>query len=429
MSMAGGSLTGLLSSSPVDMLDLLQVQRTLEGSAMKRAMFLLLGLLLLSSVCNKSPTGPDGVDKLPQWPMFRHDVRHTGNVNNHPYEGIVGPSGPTVSVKWSYDYGALLVGSPAIAKEGTIYFGAGRFGFGADSVFFALNADGTPKWIFDGLGRGGTRSSAGIASDGTVYCLSSIRTFAFNPDGSLKWRLDGGTEGPSSPAVGPDGTIYFCSSQSLIAIGPDGSRKWQRDGGYNFHHPVVDLEGVIYYNHDGAGSLVAVNPDGSTKWEFVDSNSKFGFDSAVIDGEGSIYFLTSGGTLYCVDSFGKLKWTSAQLGSVNAINVPAIAPDGTIIVADSDSLYGISSAGEMLWQRQISQISSPPLVDAEGNIYVTHPGIPGIEAIITCYSKDGVVRWRFSELASGIITGGTPLGPDGTLFIGFQNKPSFFAIK
>jgi len=396
---------------------------------MKRAMFLLLGLLLLSSVCNKSPTGPDGVDKLPQWPMFRHDVRHTGNVNNHPYEGIVGPSGPTVSVKWSYDYGALLVGSPAIAKEGTIYFGAGRFGFGADSVFFALNADGTPKWRFEDFGRGGTWSSPAIADDGTAYCVSRIGTFAFNPDGALTWKLDSGTEGASSIALAPDGTVYWCDFRFLNAVDANGTIIWQLDGGYEFNHPVVDRNGVVYYNHDDRGTLVAVRTDGTLKWEFADSTSHLTFDSVVIDGNGALYFLSSSGILYCVDRSGKLQWKIPRLNLVNGINVPAIAPDGTIVVAAFDLLYAISSDGRQLWQTKVSRVSSPPVVDAVGNIYLTHPGFPEIPHRVTCYSSDGVLKWELTDLPLMTITGGTPLGPDGTLFFGSQNKPYIYAVQ
>lgn len=63
--------------------------------------FAVLCIALLFSCQHEMPTPPGNGQEgqLPQWPMFRHDVRHTGNVNNHPYEDIVGPQGPTVSVK------------------------------------------------------------------------------------------------------------------------------------------------------------------------------------------------------------------------------------------------------------------------------------------------------------------------------------------
>jgi outer membrane protein assembly factor BamB len=396
----------------------------LDGDVNMKFHLILCGILLTLACRHQTPIEPDQPASLPQWPMFRHGVRHTGNVNNDPYEGIVGPRGPNVSVKWSFDSGALIYGSPAIDKDGTIYFGTTRFG--ADSVFYAVNLDGTLKWKFDDFGRGGTWSSPVIADDGTIYCISRIGTFAFNRDGSLKWKLDRGSEGPGGIALGPDGTLYWCDFQFLNAVTPNGVIKWQLNGGNDFHHSVAGLDGTIYYHHYDRRTLIAVYPDGTIKWEYADTIS-FIFDSAVIDGNGSIYFLSSAGTLYSVDNAGHLKWKIPNLGTINGIDSPAIAPNGTIVVVGYDSLYTISPDGRQLWRSLIYFATSPPVIDAEGNIYITHRGGP-IQRSITCYSIDGILKWQVTEFPTLTIISGTPLGPDGALFFGSQNNPYLFAL-
>jgi hypothetical protein len=51
------------------------------------------------------------------WPMFCHDVRHTGR---SPYA----PSGNTPVVKWKFKLKYAFASSPAIDKDGTIYIGS-----------------------------------------------------------------------------------------------------------------------------------------------------------------------------------------------------------------------------------------------------------------------------------------------------------------
>ncbi|NQT47439.1 MAG: PQQ-like beta-propeller repeat protein, partial [Chloroflexi bacterium] len=92
------------------------------------------------------------------WPMFRHDIRHTGR---SPYTGPEAPA-----ALWSFPTGDIIYGSPAIGADGTIYVtskGGGR-------RLFAINPDGSEKWSFllGGLPNQGGSSPA-IAADGTIY--------------------------------------------------------------------------------------------------------------------------------------------------------------------------------------------------------------------------------------------------------------------
>jgi len=105
--------------------------------------------------------------------------------------------------------------SPAIALDGTIYFGTG---WGSDSNVYAINPDGTQKWS---LSTGGSvESSPIIGSDGTIYVGSSDRNlYAINPNGTVKWTYNTPCCGwVASPAIGADGTIYALNDK-LYAFG------------------------------------------------------------------------------------------------------------------------------------------------------------------------------------------------------------------
>ena len=114
------------------------------------------------------------------WPMFRHDVKHTG------YTPFTGPATPTVA--WTFSGSDAFASSPTIGNDGTIYVGAG--------------------------------ASLPGATDHNLYAL--------NPDGTLKWSYEGGDGFFSSPALGPENTIYVAGLDGAMDLQIDGQIKAER---------------------------------------------------------------------------------------------------------------------------------------------------------------------------------------------------------
>ena len=178
------------------------------------------------------------------WPMFRHDLQHTGR---SPYLGA-----QTANLKWRYATGGLVYSSPAIGSDGTIYVGSW------DYSLYAINPDGSLKWSYPTGGC--VYSSPAIGSDGTIYVGSEdYSLYAINPDGSPKWSYPTGGCVYSSPAIGSDGTIYVGSGDySLYAINPDGSPKWSYPtGGGVYSSPAIGSDGTIYVG-SGDRNLYAI---------------------------------------------------------------------------------------------------------------------------------------------------------------------------
>ena len=130
------------------------------------------------------------------WPMFHHDLNHTG------YSTSRAPK--TNQTLWSYTTGSsILWSSPAVA-DGRVYVGS------ADYKVYALNAStGSLIWSYT---TGASVYSSPAVADGRVYVGSyDSKVYCLNAStGSLIWSYTTGDYVQSSPAVA-DGKVYVGS--------------------------------------------------------------------------------------------------------------------------------------------------------------------------------------------------------------------------
>lgn len=221
------------------------------------------------------------------WPMFRHDLEHTGR---SPYNGA-----QASNLVWACELSAGVRGSsPAIAQDGTIYIGT------IDGNLHAVDPNtGTVIWSYS-IG-GNVYSSPAIGLDGTIYIGSWRETgsfgtgavYAINPNGSLKWRYpDIGyiDDIESSPAIDPEsGVIYVGGSVQhpwdgrMYAIYPNGDPKcefFHNTSGWITASPAIRNDGMIiigdYSNPNGR--MWAIDPADCSIHDFVEVPNPGGGD-------------------------------------------------------------------------------------------------------------------------------------------------------
>ena len=185
-------------------------------------------LFFVFGVALAQPTG--------QWPMFHHDVRHTG------LSEYAGPSAPAV-LGWSYLTGDSVYSSPAIGSDGGIYVGSD------DDNIYALSSAGSFHWSY--LTGNNVWSPPAIGSDGWIYVGSDDRNiYALSSAGSLGWTYLTGSGLICSPAIGSDGGIYVGSGhwdKNIYALSSAGSFHWSYLTGDNvLSSPVIGSDGGIY---------------------------------------------------------------------------------------------------------------------------------------------------------------------------------------
>ena len=172
------------------------------------------------------------------------------------------------TLRWTFDAGATLTVSPAIGKDGAIYFGSTS----ASHKFFAVNTNGTQRWSYLLTNASASvNSSAAIGDDGTIYFGSNDHyLYAMNPNGTLKWSALCGNAVESSPAIAADGIIYVgCGDGKIYAFDGSGSNLWTfPTGNYVSCSPAIGTNGNVYVG-SADNKFYALSGDSSlarTQW-------------------------------------------------------------------------------------------------------------------------------------------------------------------
>ena len=396
--------------------------------------------LVLGAIISVSLTSAGIVAQESPWPMFRHDLRHTGHTV------YTGPATPTLA--WTFQANDAITSSPSIGHDGTIYVGAGgyydRFGWGTggrDSSLYAINPDGSLKWQFKtghGIHAAGIFSSPAIGPDGTIYfgaldhylyALEDSTTY-----GKLRWKIYLGSEQVyGSPALGQDGTIYVGNlTWRFFAISPEGSIKWNHLVNWCvFSSPAIGSDGAIYVGSKDHHLYVFEDSItyGKVRWAYATGQFYDGHlvdSSPAIGPDGTVYFGTdeygAWGQipvpvdigLWAVDSEGILKWTFGTGDGVESS--PAIGPDGTVYFGSYDScLYAVSdSGGEAVLQWKFctnGPVDCSPAVDGDGIIY-----FGSRDSTVYALYPDGSIKWTFQ--ADGAFESSPTIDGKGHLYIG-----------
>jgi len=345
------------------------------------------------------------------WPMYCHDVRHTGQSQYSTADN------PGIE-KWWFDTNDDCVGSPVIDKDGTIYIGAGDF--------FAVKPDGTQKWKYEIPGI--IDSAPAIDENGIIYVGSIWGSpnymYAFYPDGRLKWKYKTGNDVYSSVTIANDGTIYFGKNENgsppysgyIMALYPNGTLKWKyKTNHFVYSSPAISDDGTVYCGcHDTY--LYALYPNnGTLKWKY--KTGDWIRTSPSIANDGTIYVVSLDNYLHAVYSDGTLKWKT----NVDAGTSPTIGQDGTIY-AGYKKLYAINPIdGAIKWvfdpgpDRRIRG-GTPCHSFDDIIIFGTYIGeTDGGELIAV--NPDGTERWRIM-IATCWVDSAPAIGEDGIIYVG-----------
>jgi outer membrane protein assembly factor BamB len=358
----------------------------------------------------------------------------------------------------------LNYSSPAIAPDGTVYFGtSGHFVLynaywihglqppAENYGLYAYSHDGTFQWEYTDGTDAAVRGSPALASDGTIYVVmerlstsefaTTQELHAVNPNGTQKWKVtlgNGYSEiGALTPSLASDGTIYV-AGDNLYAVNPDGSSKWTAShGGSNtwYGAPAIGSDGTIYGVYWNLTQVVqAWNPDGTVKWTGTDDLGTIPIScSPSLAADGTIYIGSVGpgpgsnnGTLWAFDSTGAFKW-KYNTGDYDVRTSPAIDADGTIYFGTKGNfgyIIALNPNGTLKWQHASADdhmagigtdVYASPAIGADGTIYSASES-----NWFYAFNPDGTLLWKDEKITpGGGVTWSSPaIASDGTLFVG-----------
>ena len=364
----------------------------------------------------------------PIWPMFHYDSKHTGRA---PYLGIETPK-----IKWTFNTPGLVFDEPVIGTDGTVYFvdwsnrlsainretgemkwsiyieswvapytpaiGSDETIYVGGNKVYAIDPDGTIRWIFEDPMYNFWNSSPILDNEGIIYLTSffagpgvgNTKLFAINPDGSLKWKKDIATEdfqntqSSSIPTISDDGIIYLGARRGhpyydskLLAFSPNGDILWSLKLQGSLSQISIAPDGIIYtVGWDWERStLYAINSSGILKWSLRPISLPDWIGSLMsVDSTGNIYLGSKDGKFISVNPEGVTRWI-IDLGATVCLG--AIDKDDNLYVKSRYPNYFISSitnSGIIRWKlipSNIEDITSCPILDDKQNIYIATNGI------------------------------------------------------
>jgi len=274
-----------------------------------------------------------------------------------------------LNVKWYLKNERILLSSnnpssPLVNNEGTMFYS-----IPLDKKFFAINRDGSTKWVLNNLKI--VQTGINIGKDGTIYVVAlndSVGQWeltAISSQGELLWSLPGlGVLGDAlnSMSFSPDGqTLYISGNLNETSVNAIDivakTKKWSfgKDRLIYNSAPIVDSEGNIYtltYHDESVTNLYSLTPDGNIRWKYT-------LDTA--------YF-------------------------VNDMNPGAIDKNGNLYYGDKNIMV-IDYKGKLVWRDSINgRISSPITIDNQNNIFFSVAN--GTSISFLCYSDKGVKKWE-----------------------------------
>lgn len=313
-----------------------------------------------------------------------------------------------------------ILSSPAIGTDGTVYVGI-EIGSASSATpggrLMAIRPDGTLKWSFDAPDW--IDSAPAIAPDGTLYfgCWNG-RVYAVRADGSQAWSFQTGGFIAGSPALGPDGTVYVGSGDGNLYAILDGALKWTFPAiDWIDSSPAIGPDGTIYFGC-WDNSLYAVTSTGALKWKFTATDSIS--SSPCIAADGTVYVGSRSGTLYAITRDGLLKWMYGVGDIIEAS--PVIGPEGVVYISSLEGrVFAIRADGTEAWrypradQPALQPIYATAAVRADGSIILGTN-----DNAVIALNADGTLRW---STAVGDWADSSPaVGADGSIYIGCTDK-------
>ncbi len=190
-------------------------------------------------------------------------------------------------------------------------------------------------------------------------------------------------------------------STVLYMLHPNGSlkRKVVIKGDTVGHSPAVDENGTIYevsafatpfpYMQPLPRKIIAYSSNGDMVWNITLNKSFADLGDPVLYGN-RIYVSSYGESLYAISTNGEIIWGR----KIHPTTIPSIDNNGNIFLCSGKYLYSLSPSGNIRWKVEIGRTwwASIPAIDKYGNVYVANEN-----GTLYRVNPDGSIKWKYSK--------------------------------
>jgi outer membrane protein assembly factor BamB len=395
------------------------------------------------------------------WARFHGDKSNQG----------IGSAGPTISatptLAWATPVSGVLpsnfvLSSSVIGSDGTVYIGGYVEDTGKNGQIYAIRPDGTLKWTFGANGK--VEATPVISRDGTIYFGSFSDApggggfiYGLRDNGSgadVLWRV--ATKGPvlGSMALDQDGYLYFGTGgtdNSLYKVDSLNGNPFKLPSKADWTpfkassevvtSPALSSDEKAVYFATSDGNLYAVNTQtGASAWSggpYASGESVYASSPMVAGGK--VFFGTIDGKLHAVDAAtGASAWSTPFDVAAQIYATPTISKDGTqVIVASFDNVSGVDenkvrgisvATGLEVWSSASlpAGITSSPALSADGSVLYFGCYDGKVYGVTATGPTAGNTLWSYLDPAgvpSEQFDSSPAIGPNGEIYIGsFKGK-------
>ncbi len=203
----------------------------------------------------------------------------------------------------------------------------------------------------------------------------------------------------------------------------NGRAKKDTIGFDNFTTAVVGSQNSFYVFSEPY--LIKYDLNGSLIWSLTLNSSTLSA-SLQIDKEENIIYIGDDRTINSISKDGQLNWSVAESRLlINPYHAPAFSPDGKILYlqGESVSLIAFDIEQQMIkWVFGNERLASGPVVDSQGNIYITPSQNSGSHVTLFSLTNSGNLRWN-KDLFAGNYTSEEPsIDKLGNIIIGLGDS-------
>jgi outer membrane protein assembly factor BamB len=298
----------------------------------------------------------------------------------------------TGSEKWRYpakvNAKITFYANPVLTEDGQLIVPS------YDHKLYSLDpATGTEKWTF--AGSNNRLIASPLVTQNMIYQPSADSyIYAVDMNGKQVWKKQTGGPNWAQAATNPDcGCIYVASMDHKVYSydATTGRELWvsQDLGGALVGTPAVSTDRILYVGTFGKEMIALDATNGSIRWRFTTQDWVW---SGPALANNALYFGDLSGYFYALNaSDGTSIW---RIQPNNAIlDTPVVSGDNLYFTTEADTLYIVSTAGNIINSKVIGGIiySSPVIV---GDTILVSP--TGFTSLLVALNLDGNQKWMFT---------------------------------